>query len=165
MNVMKKKYSAIATVALLLLAGCDNFLSEVPDNRASIDSKEEIAALLVTAYPDGNYIPFCEAMSDNVEDNPSQSLDPRNTDPYYWREVNSVAQDSPENYWNACYSAIAAANHALEAIDKYNNPAQFNDERGEALVCRAYAHFMLVSLFAKIYHPLTAGQDPLCNRA
>jgi hypothetical protein len=141
------------------VTGCEDFLSKVPDNRTTLDTKEKIAELLVTAYPEGNYIPFCEAMSDNVEDNPSTQQDVRNTDPYFWRDVTSTAQDSPENYWNECYAAIAAANHALSAIDESSDPTIFSSEKGEALVARAYAHFMLVSLFSKIYNPITANSD------
>jgi hypothetical protein len=156
-----KKYVNILVIAGVAMTGCEDFLSKVPDNRAILDSKEKIAELLVTAYPEGNYMPFCEAMSDNVEDNPSTSQDVRNSDPYFWRDVTTTAQDSPENYWNSCYSAIAASNHALEAIEKVGgDPSLFNAERGEALVTRAYAHFMLVSLFSKMYDPQTASIDP-----
>jgi starch-binding outer membrane protein, SusD/RagB family len=127
---MKKNLAILLTLALLGGSGCDDFLSETPDNRAKLDSKEKIAELLVTAYPEANYIPFCEAMSDNVEDN-----------------------------FNACYTAIAAANHALEAIEKSADPAEFDAQKGEALLARAYSHFMLVSLFARMYDPETADTD------
>jgi starch-binding outer membrane protein, SusD/RagB family len=157
----KGKYRIITLLtAAMTVTGCEDFLSKVPDNRTTLDTKEKIAELLVTAYPEGNYIPFCEAMSDNVEDNPSTLQDVRNTDPYFWRDVTSTAQDSPENYWNECYAAIAAANHALRAIGESSDPSNFSSEKGEALVARAYAHFMLVSLFSKIYNPITASGDP-----
>jgi hypothetical protein len=105
-------------------------------------------------------MPFCEAMSDNVEDNLSQSQDVINTDAYFWRDITASSQDSPENYWNTCYSAIAAANHALQAIEQAGSPAEYNAERGEGLICRAYAHFMLVNLFSQQYDPLTAAYQP-----
>jgi hypothetical protein len=157
---MKKNIFLTTTIISILLTGCNDFLAETPDNRAILDSKEKIAELLVTAYPQGNYIPFCEAMSDNVEDNPSTSQDVRNSDPYFWRDVSATAQDTPENYWNTCYAAIAASNHALEAIRQFPDTTLFNDERGEALVTRAYAHFMLVSLFSKTYNSHTSKTDP-----
>jgi hypothetical protein len=160
MKVAMKKYILSLLVLSIALSGCEDFLSKVPDNRTILDSKEKIAELLVTAYPEGNYIPFCEAMSDNVEDNPSQSQDVRNTDPYFWRNVNSTAQDTPENYWNSCYTAIAAANHALQAIEREGNLPVYDAQRGEALVARAYAHFMLVALFAKTYKAATAAYYP-----
>jgi hypothetical protein len=157
---MKKNLLIIVLITSMTVTGCEDFLSKVPDNRTIIDTKAKIAELLVTAYPEGNYIPFCEAMSDNVEDNPSTQQDVRNTDPYFWRDVTSTAQDSPEHYWNTCYTAIAAANHALKAIERTDDPDLFSAERGEALVARAYSHFMLVSLFSKIYNPATADRDP-----
>lgn len=156
MNIMK--YRLIFTLALTL-SSCGDFLSESPDNRATIDSQEKVGELLVTAYPEVNYAMFCEAMSDNVEDNPAAPQDPRNADPYFWRDGTSTAQDTPEDYWNGCYKAIAAANHALEYIDNSENPGLFGPQRGEALVARAYSHFMLVALFAKTYNPNTAPAD------
>ncbi|MBL0740417.1 RagB/SusD family nutrient uptake outer membrane protein [Chryseolinea lacunae] len=148
---MKKYTITLLIVTLLLAAGCDDFLSKVPDNRATLDSQEKLSELLVTAYPKGNYMAFCEAMSDNVEDNASGSQSPVNTDPYFWRDGTSTNQDSPENYWNECYTAIAAANHVLEFIDSAPDAANFAAQKGEALVARAYSHFMLVTLFAKTY--------------
>lgn len=158
-NTAMKKKLLIMTIAASVLSGCNEFLSEVPDNRAKLNSKEKIAELLVTAYPEGNYIPFCEAMSDNVEDNFGGAQDVTNADPYFWRDGAATWQDSPENYWNNCYTAIAAANHALRAIEEFENPEELSAQKGEALLARAYSHFMLVSLFAKMYDPVTAVAD------
>src|SRR5687768_12850500 len=126
MNMSRSEYTKrnMTKVTMLLvlllpgLTGCEDFLSETPDNRASLDTKEKISELLVTAYPEGNYIPFCEAMSDNAEDNFGGAEDVTNADPYFWRDGAATWQDSPENYWNSCYTAIAAANHALQAISE-----------------------------------------------
>lgn len=156
---MKRNTTILFALSMVALSGCDDFLSETPDNRASLDTQEKIAELLVTAYPEGNYIPFCEAMSDNVEDNFGAGQDVTNADPYFWRDGAATWQDSPENYWNNCYSAIAAANHALRAIEKSDDPTSLDAQKGEALVARAYAHHMLVSLFARMYNPETAHID------
>lgn len=156
---MKHSYSLLF-VALLVVSGCNDFLSETPDNRTQLDTKQKIAELLVTAYPEGNYSMFCEAMSDNVEDNPTGAKNARNADPYFWRDATSTDQDSPENYWNACYAAIAATNHALEHIRSVPDSADYNDQKGEALVARAYAHFMLVNLFARSYDAGTSRYNP-----
>lgn len=154
------RYSALLCLILLVLAGCDDYLSQVPDNRTQLDSKEKIGELLVTAYPEAGYAMFCEAMSDNVEDNPAAGQDRRNADPYFWKDGTTTHQDSPEYYWDACYAAIAAANHALKFIAEAEQPEIYNAEKGEALVARAYSHFMLVCLFAKMYNPATAAADP-----
>jgi len=49
---------------------------------------------------------------------------------------------------------------ALEIIDGSPNMDQLTAHRGEALLARAYAHFMLVTLFAKAYDPASAASDP-----
>jgi starch-binding outer membrane protein, SusD/RagB family len=145
--------------SLLLLAGCDDFLSKEPDNRTKIDNAEKLSELLVSAYPEANYMTFCEAMTDNVSPHLGGTANNVNQDPYFYLEPTQTEQDSPEYYWAACYNAIAAANQALESIASMPNPEDFNAQKGEALVARAYAHFMLVNLFAKFYDPETAGSD------
>ena len=60
------------------------------------------------------------------------------------------------------YKAIAAANHALEAIEKFEADGRADEvrnARGEALLCRAYAHFMLANLFCMPYNPATADTE------
>jgi len=153
------------TALLALMAGftsCKKYLEQPPDQRTELTNEAKISELLVSAYPSGNHICFTEAMSDNATDNlGAAQTDAYNTEPFFWRDVLETQQDSPDYYWNACYKAIAAANHALAAIEELgSNSKSFSAQRGEALVCRAYAHFMLVSLFAKIYDPATADTDP-----
>ena len=36
------------------ISSCEDFLSEIPDNRTQIDTPEKISELLVNAYPSGN---------------------------------------------------------------------------------------------------------------
>ncbi len=150
----------------ILLFGCKKFLETLPDNRIDMNDPsnitvENVAALLVNAYPKANYMGFCEAMSDNVEDKQSGSLALSNYLPYQYGDAqNNHSQDMPTSYWDECYKAIALSNQALTAIDKAITPKDFSALKGEALVARAYAHFMLVNLFAKTYDPATASSDP-----
>lgn len=146
--------------SLLVFSGCDDFLSKEPDNRTKIDNAEKISELLVSAYPEANYMTFCEAMTDNVSPHLGGTIDNTNADPYFYRDPSQTEQDSPEFYWAACYNAVAAANQALESISEMPNPEDFSAQKGEALVARAYAHFMLVNLFSKFYDAETAGTDP-----
>jgi hypothetical protein len=103
---------------------------------------------------------FNEAMSDNAGDKGAGGFDVTNHDPYYFQNVESTDQDSPDNYWTACYNAIGAANEALEACNAAANPADYQSQKGEALVARAYAHFMLVTLYSKPYNPASSSTDP-----
>ena len=79
---------------------------------------------------------------------------------YFFIDTHENQQDSPEFYWDSCYHAIAAANQALETISKAPNPDDYSAQKGEALVARAYAHFMLVNFFSKFYDSTTASTDP-----
>lgn len=69
---MKKLKIIPALLLLITLSSCDNFLSEVPDNRTQIDTPEKISELLVNAYPDACYMEFAETMTDNVFDSGDQ---------------------------------------------------------------------------------------------
>ncbi len=82
------------------------------------------------------------------------------SDGFAYKDVRSEDQDSPEYYWYKCYEAIAAANLALETCRKAANPGAYYPQKGEALLCRAYAHFMLVTFFSEAYDPATAGSKP-----
>jgi starch-binding outer membrane protein, SusD/RagB family len=157
---MKKFIIYISTFSLFALAGCDNYLDTIPDNRTEIDTPEKVSELLVGAYPAASYQAFCEIMSDNVNDNYDNSPpSPIYSKPYFWEDVLQTDTDSPQFYWSACYRAIAASNKALEAIAKLGGGANLNPQKGEALVARAYSHFMLVCLFSKFYDPATATSD------
>jgi len=160
---MKKNkiFIYIACSGLLLSGGCKKFLEHQPDDRTELNSPVKVAELLANAYPHGSYLAFTEAMSDNAGDKGTTSRALPNSSPWnYIDQIDANSEDTPPFYWNACYKAIAAANYALEAIDKGGNTAEYSASRGEALVARAYNHFMLVTLFAKVYDPATAASDP-----
>jgi hypothetical protein len=140
--------------------GCSDYLSEIQDNRTAIDSKEKISELLVNAYPDRNYMEFAETMSDNVFDSGSASLNNIfNTSMYNWEIPIGVDLDKPQSYWNSCYRAISYSNQALEAITKLGDTPDLKPQKAEALLTRAYAHFMLVHFWSKAYNPATAATD------
>lgn len=160
---MKNTIKYLTLLALVsTTVSCKKFLEQAPDLRATLNTPEKVSELLVTAYPHASYIPFCEAASDNAGDKGDAAGGGvvENIDPWYFNDVKSNVQDSPDFYWNGCYAAIAAANQALAVIQKASNPQDYRAQKGEALVARAYSHFMLVSLFSKIYDASTASADP-----
>jgi len=157
---MKKLFFYTSCCFLFVLSlGCNKLLEKEPDNRAKIDTPEKVSELLGTAYPQANYQPFAESMTDNVTDIGNGGTDNTIHDPYFFVDTRENQQDSPEFYWYGCYSAIAAANQALQTISKVANPNDYSAQKGEALVARAYAHFMLVNFFSKFYDPATASTD------
>lgn len=164
---MKKCYLYIITAGALVLGSCQKYLDKEPDNRTAVETKEQVAQLLTTAYPHGNYILFAESMSDNAEDKEGTGtgldyIDRINAQSYRYQVVEERpdAEDGPDFYWNACYKAIAAANQALVLIGQLPDTSELSAHRGEALLARAYAHFMLVTLFAQVYDPASAATDP-----
>lgn len=144
--------------ALILFVSCNDILDETPDNRTEIDSLDKISELLVNAYPLALYVPFLEPMSDNAGDKSFSAAQTRFNDfMYEWSDFFEDDEDTPTNYWNEAYEAIAQANQALASLDILE--VTDVNQRGEALLCRAYAHFMLVNIFAKAYNPATAATD------
>ena len=144
----------------MVTAGCSKFLGKAPDNRTTLDTPEKVSQLLTTAYPQANYMAFTESISDNVSDKGAGGVDHTTMDPYMFKDVQDNQQDSPEFYWNACYSAIAAANHAYAACVEATEPQRYIHQKGEALICRAYSHFMLTTIFAKRYDAKGANSAP-----
>lgn len=165
MSTIKIKHLLFIVAGFVFLPSCNKYLEKEPDNRATLDTPEKVSQLLGKAYPGANYIPFIETSTDNVGDigsgdAGSPDLNVTNADAFFFRDTRSVGEDTPEFYWFACYHAIAACNQALETISKVSNPNAYTAQKAEALVARAYAHFMLVNIFAKFYDPATAASDP-----
>lgn len=163
MNQIKFYKNILLVLPVLLLSGCEDFLSTEPDStRATINTPTQVSQLLTTAYPQGGYVVFAESMSDNVDDKGFGVDDKTNRGSYLFEEVEATVeeQDSPDQYWAECYRAVSVANQALDIISKLPDQSQYTAQRGEALLARAYAHFMLVSYFAKFYDPQLPNTDP-----
>lgn len=156
---MKNIKIALSLILLITLSSCDEFLSEVPDNRTQIDTPEKISELLVTAYPSTTYMAIAETMSDNVFDSALPDSNLENQQSYNWETQTQIDADTEAGFWDGSYTAIASANQALVAIEELGSPVSLNPQKGEALIARAYSHFMLVSLWANRYNPATAATD------
>lgn len=142
-----------------LVSSCNDFLDEIPDNRTEIDTPEKVKQLLISAYPKTSFVYLTEMMSDNSDESTGAwEYNYDQQEMYEWKAVSSIDTDSPHQLWEDCYTAIGTANTALEAIEKLGNPASLDPEKGEALLCRAYAHFILVNVFSKHYG-ITSNSD------
>ncbi len=168
MNI--KKLIKPAVVSLFVVSGmmtsCSDFLDKMPDNRVTLDTPKKVRNLLVSAYMDANYALIGELSSDNLIDNTSPDKngvsypllgaeERMHEELFAWEDVKSSdQQDSPSSVWGGAYLAIAVANHALDALDQMSNDypiAEINALRGEALISRAFHHFVLVNIFSKAY--------------
>lgn len=160
---MKNSRYIIPFVMLAATMGsCSKMLDKAPDNRTEISTVEKVAQLLGTAYPTYDYLTFTEKASDNSEDKGPGvgELDEQHSRYYTWQDVAGAPTNSAAQYWNGCYEAIAAANQALDAIEKGNMGDAALPYKGEALVARAYAHHMLAIFFAKNYEIGGANNSP-----
>ena len=154
----------------MALTACDDYLDVVPDTRVKLETVEQCRMLLVTGYNDYSYSAIGELSSDNVDDNnaPSStgvrynrpSYAQTDDELYAWQDVKSgMGSDTPSGVWTGCYGAIACANAVLEALDKLDAEGKvadterdkFNAVKGEALLIRAYHHFILTSIFCMPY--------------
>ena len=145
----------------MTLSSCNDFLDKMPDSRTEVDNEKKITAILVSAYSQNYPIMAYEISSDNTMDN-GANYDPSwksITQAYRWEDVTEIDDDDPKSIWEGCYGAISSANMALQAIEELGNPANLNGQRGEALICRAYWHFVLANTFCVAYNPQTADVD------
>lgn len=165
---------------MLSLSSCNDYLDKLPDNRIDPSTPEQLQLILVAGYTDSNYGAMCEMSSDNLVDNhapdakginypTTASYEPMDDQFFAWQDANmSSMQDSPTAVWQGCYSAIAAANHVLEKVNEFRSEGLFTTgeeaERldaaeGEALIIRAYHHFLLVNLFSMQYRGAESMND------
>lgn len=138
----------------LMVQSCQKYFQVNPDMRTEMDSADKVGQLLVTAYPSTDYFLFAETASDNAADKGPGAYASNDVarGSYYWEELTRADDSySPSTYWLDMYKVIAAANHAIEAVDDNSFGIKGQQFKGEALICRAYAHHMLVSLFSKAY--------------
>ena len=164
---MKRTYLYIVTALLssIFTTSCDDFLNKEPDNRGVITTPDQITNLLVNAYSDQNYAVLGELSSDNFVDNNAPdangnrfnlaALERMDDEIFAFQDViTSDQQDSPSEVWRGCYHAIAVANQALQSIatlEAQGRASEVSAQKGEALIARAYNHFILVNIFSQAY--------------
>ena len=143
---------------ITFLSSCNDYLEETPDNRVELNNLVKASQLLTNAYADGSYN-FTEWMGDKVSYTVGTFKQPEYNEAYQWEEVIAFTQDTPTNFWNDTYEAIAHANEVLAVIDELpGEESRRRAVKAEALLARAYGHFMLVNLFAEHYNAATAAQ-------
>ena len=164
----------VLAAAAMMVASCQDKLDEVPDNRTEIDTPKKVASLLTSGYPDNTPAVICELTGDNYVDNnvvvPATHRDAYqdfHEEAYKWLDINNYslgAQDTPYSVWQSYYGGISVCNHAIAAMKEMcpgietmsaseiaANYPEVSASWGEAMVLRAYLHFMLVNIFAEAY--------------
>ena len=148
----------LTLVVAAFLSGCgETFLDETPDNRVELDNLEKAAQLLVSAYSDASPN-FTDWLSDDIQFTIGTTIRLEHEEMFEWRDVTVDPNnlDTPIFYWFQTYDAIAHANEVLAALEEL--PAITDEElalkrsiESEALLTRAYGHFMLVNMFGQHY--------------
>ena len=162
-----KMFSGLLTCIMLFLGtACDSFLDEVPDNRVALDDLDKAAQVLTNAYSISSYA-FTDWMTDNVGFTRGVTIRPNQSEAYTWDDFTGgpTDQDTPAFFWFQTYNAIAHANEVLAVLeDLPANNTELQDRKAaiesEALLTRAYGHFMLVALFGRNYDEGSSGSDP-----
>lgn len=151
----------VAALGITGLSSCNDFLDRMPDNRTTIDTEEKVKEILVSAYSGTDYNLLTEYLSDNVDEYQNTYTSAFLDQLYRWEDVTETNNESPEYIWQSEYEAATTANTALAGIESIGgaNDATLRECKGEALIARAYAHFMLVNIFSKNYNTATSGTD------
>lgn len=147
------KYAFALALPTVALSSCDDYLDTMPDNRATLDNDEKIKSMLISAYPDHSFCYVAEISSDNVDDYGANNpyTDRWLDDTYALKDESETNNESLNSFWETCYMCVASANEAIEAINELGGPTTTIRSQllGEALLCRAYNHFMLANVFCK----------------
>lgn len=167
MKLRKLTYIFALGAALGVNTACSDFLDTPTDTRVELVTTEQLRMLMNSAYPTCNYAWPLELMSDNMEDNNSPDSDGlrynlsaynRGDDEMFrWEQcVSENNADTPSDIWESFYGSNAAANAVLEKLDEWEEKEGKLDAtqlaiRGEALVLRAYNHFILAQVFCEPY--------------
>nr|WP_313966651.1 RagB/SusD family nutrient uptake outer membrane protein [uncultured Porphyromonas sp.] len=152
----------VALVAPLVLGSCSKLLDEQPDERVLLTSADKVRRILVNAYPLTSYAYACEMSTDNVDDygTDNPNFTKFTYDLVYWNDGPEYnASDGMRALWRAHYLSIQHANTALKAIQDLGGGSELDAAKGEALLIRAYSHFVLVNLFGKHYNSASSSKD------
>ena len=157
---MKAKYIFVASLMLLGLVSCDKFLDTLPDNRTELDSAEKIRSLLMSAYPQTDYLGFNEMMSDNAdcigENNPytMQIFDQI----WSWSDVTEEWFECPAWVWEHSYMAIAAANQVILAIDEGGGAYYEKTLAEQGIIYLGYVHNGMRQISNRVW-PVRTPED------
>ncbi len=162
-----KNYKLKSYIFLFILVAfgtsCENYLEESPDDRLSLDSVEKAAKVVADSYSRASYA-FTDMYTDLagplgfpdgqgiIQDVGGSTIRLQDEQIYTWDVVTSIGSDTPTFFWDETYRSIAQANEVLAIIDGLDGDQDLkNAVKGEALLSRAYNHFMLVNMFGLHY--------------
>lgn len=163
MNVNKYIMCLSLASAALAFTSCNDFLDKYPDSRMDLKTPSESSQLLVSAYPQGHPAYLLEMYSDNTDEqlhSTWSAFDRFQEQAYQWKDIDEVSNpETPHQLWEAHYAAISTCNETLDHIDKAKDKEAYDAQKGEALLCRAFAMFQLSTVFCQAYDKTTAQNN------
>ena len=166
---MKLKNIILLLLTAAALTSCDSFLDITPTGKVIAKTGEEYRALLTNEYkyfPKDRYMTVLrtdELLMDKRRSN-STDLDAY-LDLWRWKDENPSPTTSYFS-WRNYYHTIYIANYVIEHRGEISNATrdEVNQLVGESYMLRAYAHFLLVNLYAEPYthcQPATTRGVPM----
>ena len=158
--MMKFRDIQLFVCILLLVTGCNDFLSENP-NRGSnepLNSVVQIEALLNNSSLLRTYTATSAFSSDDIGYtvdlyNFSPWSFNNNVLPFYVWDIEDIQNMSSDDFWEAQYKKIFTANLIINEIDEVNDLSgnQSTDYLAEAHFLRAVAYWQLVNIYCMPY--------------
>lgn len=185
MNIMNKLYTLVCLLALL---GCSDFLEEYSQDKAYVQSYEDLDELLLgNAYFSRNnsenwgagnsesfYYPWIHVIADELAQNvTSSSWFPAGTSTFGYHTWQLKIYEGPDGntVWDEgvdyrhLYNHINACNMILDELDAFTGENEVDKQNisriaGECHFLRGVYYFLLVNFYGKPYSATSASTDP-----
>ncbi len=158
MKIMKK---ILYILIVLVLVSCNKFVDVEPKGIATAETVKDLALMLNETLESG----FANELMYSDEIAPVDQATYDGMIFEAWRRAYRFEDfmftiSENDGDWNNFYKVIATSNFILNRVDDLPDPNLQHDRvKGEALVHRAHAYFMLVNMYASNYTESTAGND------
>lgn len=180
-----KLHRSLILSLILLLSSCKGFLYVEPTNILSVNSYDDVRAMLGTEmlvfkecntwynrdikipyYHRQDYLIFSFYSDDLLLSRYLGNWKGRNNRGDFNRSIEWKHPSIHEELWSHYYSCIGYNNMILDQLAKFpgETEAKTNEVKAEAMVIRAYAFFKLMQLFSPYHHnelglPLNTDSD------
>jgi len=169
---MKKVIYSIIFGVALIISSCSDFTDIQPKGKNLLATTDQLEMLLNNKFfyyiGETDEREMCGDIIRAFENVPTLINRPtktRNAIIISWDEANQdkmAELTSSDSQYSNYYGVIGKISNAiLSHVDAAEGPESVKNQlKSEALVLRAYFHYLLVNKFAKAYNPATAATDP-----
>ncbi len=167
---MKKFIYSLLVGVTILAVSCSDFTDVQPKGKNLLSTTDELEMLLNQPFTlrDNDLCTLCGDFIYALSDVPTILSQPNKTRQsilFAWDEANIdkfAELTNSDGLYTTAYGIIGKiANPVLYRVnDAVGSDKAKKQLKGEALVLRAYYHYLLINKFAKAYNPTTANNDP-----